>query len=97
VHAEAVEFLRSALKEREKWPPETRRFHGLDDVRDYYLLAMAHRGLAEKLGGDLQERFRSKEYLDMAEAGIHCPKGHYKYSEIVYRIRDFALARMKGP
>jgi len=64
----AIDSLEQAIATRAKfWPDDVQKFHWPEEVRDLYLLAMAHCRLAETEGGDESDRLKGREYLDRAE------------------------------
>jgi len=90
-HAEAVRHFKSAVKEREKRAGSESIFHGAEDARDYYLMAVSDYRASSALEETNDREDTWKEYYLKAEELYERHFTPYlDYADIIRRIRDKA-------
>ncbi|MHC4943470.1 MAG: protein kinase domain-containing protein [Planctomycetota bacterium] len=92
-HHKALDLLKAAQKEMEKWPEEIRKYYWPADAHIFYALAMVHSKLSlDSPAGELEEA-KAREYYEKAEE-IYQSSSRltvYEYADIIDRIRNKAM------
>lgn len=89
-HRDAIDCLKAAIAERERWPEVSREYYWNENARDRYFLVVAHIRLAEESGNraDLEEKARS--FYDETETEYTTKRPASETADLLERARTKA-------